>query len=68
MGIDYARFAEATKPRHKRKELRTIRRKYRGQRVIVTVDRLDPSKGLVERLRAYQQLLRQHPHLQGKVI
>jgi trehalose 6-phosphate synthase/phosphatase len=67
MGIDYARFAEATKPRHKRKELREIRRKYRKQRVIVSVDRLDPSKGLVERLRAYQQLLRQHPKWQGKV-
>jgi trehalose 6-phosphate synthase/phosphatase len=67
MGIDYARFAQATKLRHKRKELRQLRKDYKGQRIIVTVDRLDPTKGLVERLKAYQLLLRQQPKWRGKL-
>jgi trehalose 6-phosphate synthase/phosphatase len=68
MGIDYGRFAAATKQRGKRRELRSLKRKYRGNKVIVTVDRLDPTKGLVERLKAYQELLRQHPNLHHKVV
>jgi len=67
MGIDYGRFAVATKQRSKRVELRKLRKKYGKQKVIVTVDRLDPTKGLVERLKAYQQLLRQKPKWRGKV-
>jgi trehalose 6-phosphate synthase/phosphatase len=68
MGIDYGRFAAATKQRGNYRALWALRRKYRGLKVIVTVDRLDPSKGLVERLRAYQELLRQHPELHTKVV
>jgi trehalose 6-phosphate synthase/phosphatase len=68
MGIDYTRFAAATKQRGKRKELRALRKQYRKHKVIVTVDRLDPTKGLVERLKAYQALLRQYPQWHGKVL
>jgi trehalose 6-phosphate synthase/phosphatase len=32
------------------------------------VDRLDPSKGLEERLNAYRELLRQHPKLKGTIV
>lgn len=67
MGIDYARFAEATKPSHTHRELRKLRKQYNGRKVIVTVDRLDPTKGLVERLKAFQALLRQHPKWQENV-
>lgn len=68
MGIDYSKFAEATKQRAVRKAHRALRRKYRRRKVIATVDRLDPTKGLAERLEAYQQLLRDNPQLHGKVV
>jgi trehalose 6-phosphate synthase/phosphatase len=68
MGIDYAKFAQATKQRAVVRELFKLRTKYRGRKVILTVDRLDPTKGLVERLSAYQQLLRENPQLHRKVV
>lgn len=67
MGIDYARFSAATRQRSSRLKARRLRRKYPGQKVIVSVDRLDLTKGLVERLKAYQTLLHDHPELHGKV-
>ncbi|HSX05802.1 MAG TPA: bifunctional alpha,alpha-trehalose-phosphate synthase (UDP-forming)/trehalose-phosphatase [Candidatus Saccharimonadales bacterium] len=68
MGIDYARFAAATQQPGKRGAMRELHRRYGNRKVIVTVDRLDLTKGLVERMRAYQQLLRQHPSFRGKVV
>jgi trehalose 6-phosphate synthase/phosphatase len=68
MGIDYGKFARATKLRAVRRELLKLRSKYHGKRVILTVDRLDPTKGLVERITAYQQLLRDNPELHRKVV
>lgn len=68
MGIDYSKFARATKQRAVKRSVLKLRSKYRGKRVILTVDRLDPTKGLVERLKAYQSLLRQYPKLHRKVV
>lgn len=68
MGIDYGKFARATKQWAVRAEHLKFRIKYRGLRVILTVDRLDPTKGLVERLQAYRTLLKTQPQLHGKVI
>jgi trehalose 6-phosphate synthase/phosphatase len=68
MGIDYGRFMEALRQPSNRRALVGLRREYRGLKVILTVDRLDPSKGLVERLEAYRSLLRQNPHLHGRVV
>ncbi|MEJ0073290.1 MAG: bifunctional alpha,alpha-trehalose-phosphate synthase (UDP-forming)/trehalose-phosphatase [Candidatus Saccharibacteria bacterium] len=68
MGIDYTRFEQATKLPANRLNAAKLRRKYRGQKIIVSVDRLDLTKGLVERITAYQTLLRQNPDLLGKVV
>jgi trehalose 6-phosphate synthase len=38
-----------------------------GRQMLIGVDRLDYSKGLVERFDAYHALLETHPELQGKV-
>lgn len=68
MGIDYARFEKATHLKAKLAAAKRLRGKYQGQKVILTVDRLDPSKGLVERLQAYQLLLRENPELRSFVV
>jgi trehalose 6-phosphate synthase/phosphatase len=67
IGIDYAKWKRANRLRAVRKEYRRLRRKYWGKKIIITVDRLDPTKGLVERTTAYQTLLRENPQLRGKV-
>src|SRR5262244_207672 len=42
--------------------------RYRGRKVLLAVDRLDYTKGVPERLRAYAHLLRFSPELKEKVI
>lgn len=68
MGIDYEKFAQARDLPAVKKSVKRLRRKYRGKRVIAAVDRLDISKGFIERLRAYQVFLTNNPKLLGKVI
>jgi len=42
--------------------------RYRGRKVLLAVDRLDYTKGVPERLRAYAYLLRSSPELKEKII
>jgi trehalose 6-phosphate synthase/phosphatase len=68
MGIDYEKYATAGKSKVVKQAVKEYSRKYRRKKVIVAVDRLDPSKGLVERLKAYRQFLEQYPKMIGKVV
>ncbi len=68
MGIDYEKFAKAARSRGVRKEARKYKRKYHGKRIILTVDRLDPTKGVDKRLEAYRDLLESQPKLHGRVV
>lgn len=68
IGIDYLKFARATKRRTVQLERVRLRWKYRRKKVIVAFDRLDPTKGFLERLRAYRTLLRRHPELHRKIV
>ena len=68
MGIDYQKYATATRSRIVKAAVKRYRRLYKKRKVIVSVDRLDPSKGLSERLKAYSTLLERYPRLRGKVV
>lgn len=68
MGIDYQKYAESSKSSAVRTAIRKYKQRYRGLKIIVAVDRLDPSKGLVERLEAYREFLQQNRRLRGKVV
>lgn len=68
MGIDYTKFQRAVKTRAVQTTGRKLAYRYRGKKVILSVDRLDPTKGLYERLQAYQQLLASSPGLRRKVV
>ncbi|XP_055346899.1 uncharacterized protein LOC129594290 isoform X2 [Paramacrobiotus metropolitanus] len=68
IGIDYKRYFQASKDPAVQHELFKLRNKYQGRKVILTVDRLDPSKGLVERAAAYQTLLKDNPSFRGKIV
>ncbi len=43
-----------------------LRRSLEGQRLILGVDRLDPTKGLMQRLAGFRLLLERHPEWHGK--
>ncbi len=68
MGIDYNKYASARKSRDVKAAVRRYKKRYRKLKVIAAVDRVDPSKGLLERLKAYRQLLKQSPELRNKVV
>ncbi|HVV66785.1 MAG TPA: bifunctional alpha,alpha-trehalose-phosphate synthase (UDP-forming)/trehalose-phosphatase [Candidatus Saccharimonadales bacterium] len=68
MGIDYEKYAAASKSKAVKAAYRKYRKRYKHLRVIVAVDRLDPSKGLVERLEAYRTFLQLQPKMQGKIV
>ena len=68
MGIDYKKYAGAGKSKAVKAAVRKFRKRYKKLRVIVAVDRLDPSKGLVERLEAYRAFLELEPRMQGKIV
>ncbi len=68
MGIDYEKYARSGRSKAVRTAVRHFEKRYHGKKVIVAVDRLDPSKGLVERLEAYREFLEQNPKLHNKVV
>ena len=68
MGIDYEKYSSATRSKDVTKAVRYYRKRYKRRKLIVSVDRLDPSKGLIERLTAYHTLLNRNPKLKGKII
>ncbi|GAB2953190.1 bifunctional alpha,alpha-trehalose-phosphate synthase (UDP-forming)/trehalose-phosphatase [Hymenobacter coalescens] len=67
MGIDYDKYAEiATSEGAKRLE-QEYREALTDQRVVLTIDRLDYTKGIAQRLRAFELLLQRYPQLHNKV-
>jgi trehalose 6-phosphate synthase/phosphatase len=68
MGIDYEKYATAARQKEVKAAVKRYRKKYGRRKVIVSVDRLDPSKGLVERLKAYRLFLERNPKQHGKVV
>ena len=50
-----------------RRRIAELGRRHRSRRIILSVDRLDYTKGIPERLRAYRRLLRAEPERRGKV-
>lgn len=68
MGIDYDKYARAARTKEVKRAIRRFRKKYKGRKVIAAVDRLDPTKGLVERLEAYREFLETNPQFHGKVV
>ncbi|TVR34523.1 MAG: bifunctional alpha,alpha-trehalose-phosphate synthase (UDP-forming)/trehalose-phosphatase [Spirochaetaceae bacterium] len=67
MGIDYQKYASAREKPAVQQEIESIRRELDGQKIILSVDRLDYSKGIPMRIRAYRLFLQQNPDYQGKV-
>ena len=68
MGIDFERFAQAAASPETEARVAELRAKCTGQKVIFSVDRLDYTKGLINRLRGYDVFLKRNPQWHGKVV
>lgn len=68
MGIDVARFADAVDSPAVKQRRTEIAASTRGNQVILSMDRLDYSKGIVTRLNAFERFLERHPRSHGRVV
>jgi trehalose 6-phosphate synthase len=67
IGIDAAGYAARAKSPEVEQRLQEIRERYRGRQIVLGVDRLDYTKGIPQRLRAFANLLQQFPELCGRI-
>lgn len=67
MGVEFDRFAAAATSRETELHVEELREKCAGQKVIFSVDRLDYTKGLINRLQGYECFLKNNPQWHGKV-
>jgi trehalose 6-phosphate synthase/phosphatase len=67
IGIDYDKFASAHKKRLVKKQVDIINEHYKNKKIILSVDRLDYTKGILNRLEAFEILLKKYPQYIRKV-
>ncbi len=67
MGIDYEKYSRAIEDPSVAKEANKIRRRVGERKIILSVDRLDYSKGIIERLEAFDLFLSRNPQFRGRV-
>jgi trehalose 6-phosphate synthase/phosphatase len=68
IGIDYRRFVYALKDEATIQEIKRVEDYYKDKKIILSVDRLDYSKGILKRLEAFEKFLNQYPAYRRKVV
>jgi trehalose 6-phosphate synthase/phosphatase len=66
LGVDVNMIDQTTTPESKK--VKNLRKKIGEHIVLLSIDRLDYTKGIPERLEAYRCLLKKHPEYIGKII
>ena len=67
VGLDLDRVRNALAAPDTQSRINEIRARNEGLRIILSVERLDYTKGTLEKLVAYEKLLDQYPQLRGKI-
>lgn len=67
MGIDYERFNQGAAAIAVRRPKSDVAKSSPGRKLILSLDRLDYTKGIGERLESYDAFLEQQPEYRGKV-
>lgn len=66
VGLDIQRVKTVLERQDVRDKMATLREELKGRRVILSVERLDYTKGTLEKLLAFERVLENHPELLGK--
>ncbi|MDY6853361.1 MAG: bifunctional alpha,alpha-trehalose-phosphate synthase (UDP-forming)/trehalose-phosphatase [Thermodesulfobacteriota bacterium] len=67
MGIDYKRFSKAVYDPEVKREITNLKDKLDDRKIIISIDRLDYSKGIPQRLEAFSAFLNRNPEYEEKV-
>lgn len=68
ISIDYKRFTKLRGSEASQAQYDALLETYKDQRIIFSVDRLDYSKGIIERLEGYRRFLEDNPDYLGQVV
>ena len=68
IGIDYKKFQDAAKDYEVLETRNGIKKNFEGKKIIFSVDRLDYTKGLMDRLNAFEYFLGQFPQWLENVV
>ncbi len=68
MGIDYEKYASAVSTKSVKEEKVKLEKTYASSKIILSIDRQDYSKGILNRLRGYEHFLQNNPEWKQKVI
>lgn len=67
MGIDYQLFSKAAQDPGVQKEVTKFRKKLSDRKIILSIDRLDYTKGIPQRLEVFDNFLKKNPEYKEKV-
>ena len=67
MGIDYDHFVNTALDANIKKEIDKIRKRVGERKIILSVDRLDYTKGILQRLEAFDLFLDKYPEFRNKI-
>lgn len=76
MGIDYEKFSVAAvdhqnRPKEKQSDIYRLLKEFKaiheGNKIVLSIDRLDYTKGIIKRLEAFEALLKKHPKYINRV-
>jgi glucosylglycerol-phosphate synthase len=67
VGLDIGRISSALDQPKIQEQMADLRKELSGLKLILSVERLDYTKGILEKLQAYERLLADNPELLGKV-
>jgi trehalose 6-phosphate synthase/phosphatase len=68
ISIDVSQFATLATSAQTQDDIAVLQQQFAGRRVLLGVDRLDYTKGIVERLRAFEALLERRPDLREQLV
>jgi trehalose 6-phosphate synthase/phosphatase len=68
MGIDFQRFCNATSSPQVQEEKDKLRKALPNSKVVLSIDRLDYTKGILSRLRGFEAFLEKNPQWHDRVI
>lgn len=68
MGVDFRKFHDSSLNPEVQKEMDGFKGAFNGRKTILSLDRLDYTKGIIKRLQGYEEFLANNPSWRGKVI
>ncbi len=68
MGIDFEKYNNAAEGERVEKEKKKLKETFGGKKVILSIDRLDYTKGIAKRLEGYERFLEDNSQWREKVI